>query len=76
MDPDSKLLVAILKNPNGENIFMIQNQKQEKVEGYALLACDLIRNIAKAFNKPESYVWEWVDKERYNQTTNIRVVRR
>jgi len=39
---------------------------------YGLLICDLVRHIANAFKVDEDDVWEWVDKERYYHTTDIR----
>jgi hypothetical protein len=36
-----------------------------------LLVCDLVRHVARAFKIEENDVWEWVDKERRNPTTEI-----
>lgn len=41
-------------------------------EHYGLLVCDLVRHVARAFNVSEEDVWRWVDKERYNPTTDVR----
>ena len=38
---------------------------------YGLVICDIVRHVANAFNVHEDDVWEWVDKERHNPTTNI-----
>lgn len=40
-------------------------------EHYGMLVCDLVRNVADAFQVDDSMVWEWVDKERYQHTTDI-----
>lgn len=40
-------------------------------EKYALLACDLIRHIARAFGVEEEDVWDWVERERYHPTTKV-----
>lgn len=40
-------------------------------KGFALIACDIIRHIARAFKVNENEVWSWVDKERYQPTTKI-----
>jgi len=39
--------------------------------GFGLLICDLTRHVAKAFGVEEDEVWEWVEKERRNPTTNL-----
>jgi len=39
---------------------------------YGLLICDLVRHVAAAFKVNEGEVWNWVDKERANPTTDIR----
>jgi hypothetical protein len=40
---------------------------------YALLACDLVRNVAGAFGVSESAVWEVLDRERASPTTDVRM---
>ncbi|HKF08909.1 MAG TPA: hypothetical protein VKB89_09330 [Xanthobacteraceae bacterium] len=40
-------------------------------EHYGMLVCDIVRNVAHAFEVPEARVWEWVDKERAHPTTPI-----
>ena len=39
--------------------------------GMALLVCDLVRHIALMHNVPEESVWECVDEERYQPTTDV-----
>jgi hypothetical protein len=38
---------------------------------YGLLVCDLVRHVARAFRVDEDAVWEWVDKERRNPTSDV-----
>lgn len=40
-------------------------------EHYGMLVCDLVRHIAASFQVKEDAVWEWVDKERHHNTTDI-----
>jgi hypothetical protein len=39
--------------------------------GYALIICDLVRHVARAFGVSEDDVWWWVDRERRHPTTTI-----
>ena len=45
--------------------------KDYTYEMYGMLICDLVRNVANAFDVKENDVWEWVDKERFHHTTDI-----
>ena len=38
---------------------------------YGILIADVVRHVAKAFNVHENDIWEWVDKERYRQTSPV-----
>jgi hypothetical protein len=38
---------------------------------YGILVADVVRHVAKAFKVHEDDVWEWVDKERYRQTSPV-----
>jgi hypothetical protein len=38
---------------------------------YGILIADVVRHVAKAFNVHENDIWEWVDKERYHQTSPV-----
>lgn len=40
-------------------------------EGFGLLICDLVRHVAGAFEVDEDDVWEWIEKERLNPTTDL-----
>jgi hypothetical protein len=43
---------------------------------YALVICDLVRHVARAFQVDEGAVWKWVDKERQHPTTDIEILHR
>ena len=49
----------------------IHPRAKDSYRGYGLLICDLVRHVANAFKVEEDDVWEWVDKERHNHTTDI-----
>jgi hypothetical protein len=38
---------------------------------YGILIADVVRHVANAFNVQEDDVWEWVEKERYHQTSPV-----
>lgn len=38
-------------------------------EQYGIVICDLVRHVANAYGVREDQVWEWVEKERYHQTS-------
>jgi hypothetical protein len=38
---------------------------------YGILIADVVRHVANAFKIHEDDVWEWVDKERYHQTSPV-----
>jgi hypothetical protein len=40
-------------------------------EQFGIVICDLVRHVALNFSVPESAVWEWVDKERFNPTGEV-----
>ncbi len=44
-------------------------------QGMALVACDFVRHIAKAYEVPEEKVWEIFDKERENPTAPVMGMR-
>jgi hypothetical protein len=65
-------LVIMFENDQGGVTCHIHPAKNYKYQDYGLLICDLVRHVAKAYKVNESKVWEWVDKERYNPTTEIQ----
>jgi hypothetical protein len=40
-------------------------------KAYGILVADIVRHVASAFKVHENDVWEWVDKERYHQTSPV-----
>jgi len=38
---------------------------------YGIVITDIVRHVANAFKVHENDVWEWVDKERYHQTSPV-----
>jgi hypothetical protein len=40
-------------------------------EQFGIVICDLVCHVALNFCVPESAVWEWVDKERFNPTDEV-----
>jgi len=50
------------------------SQTASSHEHYGLLICDLVRHVARAFKVDEADVWEWIDKERRNPTTDVQRV--
>jgi hypothetical protein len=41
---------------------------------YGLLICDLVRHVSNCYKVTEADVWEWVDKERHHNTTDITTI--
>lgn len=66
-------LVVMFRMYDGKICCHIMSTKGETFQGYALLACDLVRHVAAAFKVEEDDVWEWVDKERHHKTTEIEI---
>lgn len=44
-------------------------------EFFALLICDIARHVARAFEVAENYVWDRIDMERVNPTTDVETLR-
>jgi hypothetical protein len=38
---------------------------------YGLLICDLVRHLSRAFKVEEDEIWEWIERERRQPTTEI-----
>ena len=66
-------LVVMFKGPEGEVICHLHPEGYT-YQHYGLLVADFVRHIANAFNVKEEAVWEWVDKERYHQTSPVTKV--
>ena len=66
---------VIMFKPEGVDNIVTHIFKGDERIGYkefGLLACDLVRHVANAFEVDEDEVWEWVDKERHHPTTKPR----
>ena len=63
--------LLIMYEQDGNIITNIWPRADDTHEGYGLLICDLVRHVARAFKVKKDAVWEWVDKERYHQTTSF-----
>jgi hypothetical protein len=68
----------ILNNPlfvmfeqEGKLVCHLWPRESDTHAHYGVILCDLVRHVANAFKVDEDDVWEWVDKERYNHTTEI-----
>jgi len=63
--------VIMFKGPNGELVTNIHPDKALSHKSYGIMICDLVRHVARAYKVSEDAVWEWVDKERANPTSDI-----
>jgi hypothetical protein len=66
-------LVIMFEDEGTNNVVchLYPSEKCGDYESYGLLVCDLVRHVARLFDVEEGQVWEWVDKERTNPTTEI-----
>ncbi len=66
-------LVIMFEDQDTKNVIchLHPSESCDSYQGYGLLVCDLVRHVAKCFGVNEEEVWEWVDKERTNPTTDI-----
>jgi len=65
-----KPLVVVFQNDEG----LIQTHLwpgERNYQQYGILIADIVRHVANAFKVHENDVWEWVDKERYHQTSPV-----
>jgi hypothetical protein len=63
--------LLLMFEEDGQTICHIHPTEGYDHRQYGLLICDLVRHMACAFDVAEDEVWEWVDKERHNPTTEI-----
>lgn len=66
---------VIMFKPEGADTIHTHIYRGDAKIGYkefGLLACDLVRQVAGAFEVDEDEVWEWVDKERRHPTSTPR----
>lgn len=67
-------LVIVFQNDD-ENIQTHLFPGEHSYKQYGILIADLVRHVANAFNVHENDVWEWVDKERYHQTSPVTEIK-
>jgi hypothetical protein len=67
-------LVVMFRSGDGDIICHIFPGQTDGYKAYGLLICDLVRHVANAFNVDEDDVWERIDKERRNPTSEITQV--
>lgn len=82
MTNDEQPVVTVVKQPyvimfkpqGVDNIITHIYRGDEKIgyREFGLLACDLVRQVASAFEVEEDEVWQWVDKERHHPTSSPR----
>ncbi|MFY9854772.1 MAG: hypothetical protein WAK26_12930 [Terracidiphilus sp.] len=63
-------IVICFENDDG-NIQTHLYPKERTYHQYGILITDIVRHVAKAYEVNEDDVWEWVDKERYRQTSPV-----
>ena len=68
---EDKLLMFVQQRTDGKIITAICNDGTLSYEHFGLIVADVARHVARAFKVSEDEVWEWVDKERANPTTEL-----
>ena len=63
--------LVLMFEKDGDTICHIHPMERYDYRQYGLLICDLVRQMARAFGVTEEEMWEWVDRERRNPTTEI-----
>ncbi len=71
---DPKIIVFERIPSDGKMVTAIHAAEGDTYKCYGTMICDIVRHVARAFEVPEEAVWEWVDKERDHQTSNIEEV--
>jgi len=69
-----KPLLILFKDGDRMTCHIHPSEKYD-YRAYGLIICDMVRHIANAFEVPEESVWEWVDKERHDPTTDTPTMR-
>lgn len=64
--------LLVMFEQDGKIVCHIHPRSVDSHKTYGLLICDLVRHLANAFKVDEEKVWQWVDLERDNPTTDIR----
>jgi hypothetical protein len=60
-------LIIVFENDGKIQTHLYPGEKSHKE--YGILIADIVRHVSNAFKVDEDDVWEWVDKERYHQTS-------
>jgi hypothetical protein len=60
-------LIIVFENEDKVQTHLYPGKRSYKE--YGILIADLVRHVANAFKVNENDVWEWVDRERYHQTS-------
>jgi hypothetical protein len=68
------LIIVYQQNGEDDLTYRFHAQPGYGHEHYGIMICDLVRHIAASFKVDEERVWEWVDKERFQPTDEIRQV--
>lgn len=68
------LLLTFRAGPENTNVTHIYPPEGWDHKHYGLLICDVVRHVANALKCNEDQLWEWIDKERYKPTTDVRPV--
>ncbi|MGD0892060.1 MAG: hypothetical protein ABR923_11035 [Terracidiphilus sp.] len=62
-----KPLIIVFENEEEVQTHLYPGERS--YQQYGILVADLVRHAANAFKVHENHIWEWVDKERYHQTS-------
>jgi hypothetical protein len=60
-------LIIVFENDDKLQTHLYPGERSHKE--YGVMIADIVRHVANAFKVSENDVWEWVDKERYHQTS-------
>ena len=62
-----KPLIIVFENDGRIQTHLYPGERGHKE--YGILIADIVRHTANAFKVHENEVWDWVEKERYHQTS-------
>lgn len=63
--------LLIMYEQDGKVMCRIHRPPDYTHKHYGLLICDAVRHVARAFKIEEDDVWDWVERERYKQSTEF-----
>ena len=66
----TKPLIVMFEH-DGNLVCHLWPRETDTYQGYGLMICDVVRHVARCFKVDEDDVWQWVDKERRQQTTTF-----